>query len=98
MNREARFKEAMAVIDQKFKETEDEEEKAKILVTCLNGFLLTKRERAACRVLSHLQHDGEVFLNNFHNDLLMTYCAKILRVDPMKLFEKIFWPFKNDEP
>ena len=49
----------------------------------------TRKERKACRVLSHLKHDGNEFIVCRFNDLLLNYVQYVMRIDVAKLFEKV---------
>lgn len=49
---------------------------------------LTTKERIACTVLSKLRHNGTDFLDCKYNDILLDFCEKVLKVDPLEVFKK----------
>lgn len=56
---------------------------------------LTTKERIACTVLSKLKHDGIQFLDCKFNDMLMDFCEKVLKVDPLEVCKKALEYSKN---
>ena len=56
--------------------------------------MFTKTERMACRILSHLRHDGTNFINCKFNDFLFVV-VKLMRIDPVGLIKKVIKQMPN---